>query len=595
MALRKFSKYMKVVTVIVIFAFLFTSAYAGYMYLTTYLENRKTVILKIDDIKLYKEDLEAQYEQLNSSIEKVYDQTSYAKNESFIKIPEEKLRELALSIMLDNAVLEKLSSNLKVKVSKKDINEEVKKIEDQVGGQNQLAIYLATNGSNLTNLKEQIKKQLVHKGTLDKLKESIKPSDEELLKVYNRFKYEEFSNKTFEEVKEDVEQKYYETYINILLYSATKKIFDDAVITSKDEATLNMVNELRKIIVEYEGLSHTREELVPYYINEALVNGKGYTEDLETTVNEQKLKDLKNLKTIEDKAKELGITVPADLTPVNEAKAYYTNYFYYLVDTYQPTEAEMKSWFNYNIERYNTQNTVSGHMFGMIFIPSENDWDKAQEKATELMKTLTVDNFEEVAKKESEDTSAVNGGDLGMTDVNKFVPEFADSLNHKEGEIYGPIRTEYGYHIIEVVEKDKNNPNKIHLKHILIRPKVSEETKQEDIAEILNIKNDIEGGVLTWDDITNDTTGKYDKFNINSPFDNIIFGALLPQIGNSADIVDELFEIKDKTFITKETDNSYLIVQKLGEVPFKKANFEDLKERVRLELAYMHANTELSK
>jgi peptidyl-prolyl cis-trans isomerase D len=60
--------------------------------------------------------------------------------------------------------------------------------------------------------------------------------------------------------------------------------------------------------------------------------------------------------------------------------------------------------------------------------------------------------FAALAKAHSKDPgTAAQGGDLGWSDRNAFVPAFADTLfGLKEGEISKPVKTQYGYHIIKL-------------------------------------------------------------------------------------------------------------------------------------------------
>jgi len=62
--------------------------------------------------------------------------------------------------------------------------------------------------------------------------------------------------------------------------------------------------------------------------------------------------------------------------------------------------------------------------------------------------------FGELAKQYSQDPgSAQNGGDLGWAERSTFVKPFADALYAmKAGEIAGPVKTQYGYHIIRLDE-----------------------------------------------------------------------------------------------------------------------------------------------
>ena len=64
-----------------------------------------------------------------------------------------------------------------------------------------------------------------------------------------------------------------------------------------------------------------------------------------------------------------------------------------------------------------------------------------------------ADAFTELAK-QGDDGSASNGGDLGWFDRGTMVPEFADPLfediaNLQPGDIVGPVRTDFGWHVIQ--------------------------------------------------------------------------------------------------------------------------------------------------
>jgi peptidyl-prolyl cis-trans isomerase C len=62
--------------------------------------------------------------------------------------------------------------------------------------------------------------------------------------------------------------------------------------------------------------------------------------------------------------------------------------------------------------------------------------------------------FAELARDHSQDPgSAENGGDLGCLGQGETVPNFEEALfNAEEGEIVGPVETEFGYHVIEVTD-----------------------------------------------------------------------------------------------------------------------------------------------
>ena len=83
--------------------------------------------------------------------------------------------------------------------------------------------------------------------------------------------------------------------------------------------------------------------------------------------------------------------------------------------------------------------------------------EQAKAKAEELKKQIAGGaKFEDVAKKESDDTgSGANGGELGAFGHGQMVPEFEQAaFAAKVGDVIGPVRTQYGYHIIRVDSHD---------------------------------------------------------------------------------------------------------------------------------------------
>lgn len=84
--------------------------------------------------------------------------------------------------------------------------------------------------------------------------------------------------------------------------------------------------------------------------------------------------------------------------------------------------------------------------------------------------------FEAAARKYSEDTyTKANGGDLGyFTSMGTLYPFETVAYNTKPGEVSKPVRTQFGYHIIKVLDK-RPDEGQIEIAHIMIRtsPKMS--------------------------------------------------------------------------------------------------------------------------
>lgn len=106
--------------------------------------------------------------------------------------------------------------------------------------------------------------------------------------------------------------------------------------------------------------------------------------------------------------------------------------------------------------------------------------------------------FSTLAKFYSEDGSARNGGELGYMGRNQLVPEFANvafTLNDPK-KVSKIVRSEYGYHIIQLIDK---KGDKINVRHILLKPHIDDSEIEKGIARLDSIANDIRVNKFTFD------------------------------------------------------------------------------------------------
>ena len=88
---------------------------------------------------------------------------------------------------------------------------------------------------------------------------------------------------------------------------------------------------------------------------------------------------------------------------------------------------------------------------------------------------------------------------MGFVGKSSLVPEFANvAFNLTDPKrVSNIVETEYGYHIIQLIEK---RGDRINCRHILLRPKVSEKELEDATARMDSIYTDIEAGKLTFED-----------------------------------------------------------------------------------------------
>ena len=118
-----------------------------------------------------------------------------------------------------------------------------------------------------------------------------------------------------------------------------------------------------------------------------------------------------------------------------------------------PTDAELHKLYDANRTSYVREEQRRARH---ILIPIEGNDDAAAKKKAEsvLAEARSGKDFAELAKKYSSDTeSAKAGGELGFLERKAFVGPFGDALfAMKKGEIAGPVKSQFGYHIIELEE-----------------------------------------------------------------------------------------------------------------------------------------------
>ena len=106
--------------------------------------------------------------------------------------------------------------------------------------------------------------------------------------------------------------------------------------------------------------------------------------------------------------------------------------------------------------------------------------------------------FNTLAVLYSEDASAPRGGELGYKSKKELDPAFAEAaFSLKPGKISKIIESEYGFHIIQLIDRQGE---KINVRHIILQPKVSDTEKQEALNRLDTIRQYITDGKMTFEE-----------------------------------------------------------------------------------------------
>lgn len=101
---------------------------------------------------------------------------------------------------------------------------------------------------------------------------------------------------------------------------------------------------------------------------------------------------------------------------------------------------------------------------------AEEAKQRAKERILELReRIINGERFDVLARLYSADAAnSMQGGEMGYQELNRFVPAFSEALGKLEiGQISGVVETEYGFHLIQLIDKKGNQYNS---RHILIKP-----------------------------------------------------------------------------------------------------------------------------
>ena len=263
-----------------------------------------------------------------------------------------------------------------------------------------------------------------------------------------------------------------------------------------------------------------------------------------------------------------------------------------LRQTIPVSDDELKALYQQNIQQYEVPNRV--HAEHILFLTVGGKTDAEIEEIKKKAEDVLVQarkkgaNFEELAKKYSEDPgSKTKGGDLGWIMQGQTVPEFekaAFSLN--KGEMSGLIRTQYGFHIIKVLDKETAHTTPF------------DEVKDSIRAPLLLQKVDMEAGNMA-DKISaeirqsNKTTldGLAQQYHLSlAETRPVAANEPLLELGNSQDVKDQLFRLRQGDLsLPIRTDRGYVVISVQQILPTHQGTLEEVREKVLTELKQQKA------
>lgn len=185
----------------------------------------------------------------------------------------------------------------------------------------------------------------------------------------------------------------------------------------------------------------------------------------------------------------------------------------------------------------------------IVIYPKITDDDKAKAKTSleNRRKQIVAGDrsFEGIATLESKDPgSRGQGGDLGWNSRGTMVPEFEAELFKLEPNEISPVfETQYGYHIVQLLERKGDN---YHCRHILFTPEVNDKALTKAASSMDSLYKEIKKGTISFEDaamqFSEDEYSRYNGGRIVNPYTGDYFW----DVQNINDIDPQMSRIIDK-------------------------------------------------
>jgi len=342
-----------------------------------------------------------------------------------------------------------------------------------------------------------------------------------------------------------------------------------------DMARQLLVTKMRTVALE--GTVVTPQEIEQEYrrrndkvkIQYVKINGDKFRSEVQVTPDElRKYYEINKIAYQVPEKRDLGIVI------VDQAK---------LEQTIQPTDTDLQRVYTDNKDTYRLPERVNVRHI----LLKTNDKDPKSDatvkaKADDLVKQLRKPgaNFAEMAKKYSEDPGSKDkGGESPGVVRGQMVPEFEKAaFSLKIGEISEPVKTSYGYHILQVLAHEQAQLKPFND----VKPQLAAEYKKQRVNDLMQQISDKVQAALTKDPlhpekVAADLGVQYVKA------ENVGPGDPLPEVGVNKEFEDGVSglkkgEVSQPVVLTGNTKIALAVCT--GDIPAHPAGFEEVQSKV---------------
>lgn len=261
---------------------------------------------------------------------------------------------------------------------------------------------------------------------------------------------------------------------------------------------------------------------------------------------------------------------------------------------FQPADEAVTAYYNAHPDEFQSEARAQCQVVKFAKQPSDADYEEIRRFAAEIRDEINAGrkSFEQAAADYSEDRSAASGGDLGTFDRNRMVAPFTEAaFGLPLHEVSEPVKTQFGYHLIEVLEKVTDPKTgevvQVHARHILLKVNPGNETLDLLHEAATGFRGRVDSGTFA-------TTAQAEALDLVTPAP-FLKGRDIPGLPLSLEASNWVFAATEGDISpVLENEEFFYVVAAGAKMPAGLAPLDEVKSRIALTLTKDH-NLELAR
>jgi peptidyl-prolyl cis-trans isomerase D len=257
----------------------------------------------------------------------------------------------------------------------------------------------------------------------------------------------------------------------------------------------------------------------------------------------------------------------------------------------QVSDDELKAQYQQDIQQYQVPNRVHvQHILLMTVGKTDAEIAEIKNKAEDVLQQAKKGaKFDDLAKKYSEDPGTKDkGGDLGWITQGQTVPEFEKvAFSEPKGSISDLVKTQYGFHIIKVLDKETAHTKPFdEVKDAIRAPMVLAKADKQASQMADSLSTAIrQSNKATLDDLAKQFHLAVGETRPVSATDQLL------ELGNSKEIKDAAFgQRSGDVSLPIHTDRGYVILSVKNVQPAHQGTLDEVRDRIIADLKQQKAN-----